>query len=135
MKEVWKFYKETNQQPWGHRIYEVSNLGRVKVNGEIFIPTIVSAGYYYLCHRPLHRIVAELFILGWDEKFEIDHIDCNPLNNRVENLRICRNHKENCNNPLTLYHVKVSNLKRRGIPRSEEIRQKISESKKRSIKW
>lgn len=128
MKEVWKFYKETKQNRWGHRIYEVSNFGRVKLNGKLFKCTIIN-GYYYLCHKPLHRIVAELFLPDWDPNKEVDHINTITTDNRACNLRIV-NHKENCNNPLTLHHVNISNSRKKGVPRSEEIKQKISESKK-----
>ena len=33
----------------------------------------------------------------WDEKLEADHIDINPLNNRIDNLRMLT-HQQNCNN-------------------------------------
>lgn len=101
MIEIWKFYKESNSRPWGHRVYYVSNWGRVKCNGELYKCTICK-GYYYLFRKPLHRIVAELFIPGWDEKCEIDHKDCNRLNNRVDNLLLCKDHKQNMNNPLSI---------------------------------
>ncbi|MBP3905600.1 MAG: HNH endonuclease [Peptostreptococcaceae bacterium] len=35
----------------------------------------------------LHRIVAQAFIPNPDNKPEVDHIDKNPKNNRVDNLR------------------------------------------------
>lgn len=111
MQEVWKFYKETKSK-YGHRIYEVSNLGRVKLNGKLYICPIRKDGYYYLCNKPLHRIVAELFIPGWDEKFEIDHKDRNRLNNMITNLLICFNHSQNINNPLTIqYKIENSHKK------------------------
>lgn len=34
----------------------------------------------------LHRLVGLAFIDGWDEDKEIDHVDCNPLNNLKSNL-------------------------------------------------
>lgn len=106
MTEVWKFYKETNSRPWGHRIYYVSNYGRVKCNGELYICPI-NKGYYYLCGIPLHRIVAELFIPGWKKDYEIDHKDRNKLNNMVTNLLVCQDHKQNMNNPLTIQYREI----------------------------
>jgi hypothetical protein len=111
MQEIWKFYKETYGPRWGHLIWTVSNYGRVKRNGELYICPICG-GYYYLCRRPLHRIVAELFIPGWDEKFEVDHKDCNKLNNMVTNLLICQKHKQNMNNPLSIQHMREGHFKK-----------------------
>ena len=48
----------------------------------------------------IHRLVAEAFIPKPLGATEVDHIDGNKYNNRVENLRWVT-HKENCNNPNT----------------------------------
>lgn len=138
-KEVWKFYKEINHPKWGHRIYEVSSYGRVKCNGELFTCIIhKSQGYYYLCKKPLHRIVAELFLPDWDPNKEVDHIDGNKLNNRIDNLRMC-SHKENMNNPIT--KKCISDAKIGSIPwnynkpnaYTEESKQKMSKSQKLTL--
>lgn len=105
-KEVWIFYKTTYNLRYGYRQYYVSNWGRVMMNGELYICTISSAGYYRLCGKLLHRIIAEKFLPDYYENCEIDHKDCNKLNNMVTNLLVCRNRKENINNPLTLQHMK-----------------------------
>lgn len=105
-KEVWKFWKETNCHRFGKLIYEVSNYGRVKINGEIIEPKLNHYGYKILCSKYLlHRIVAELFIPNPYNLPCVDHIDTNRLNNRVDNLRWV-SYKENSNNPLTIYHNK-----------------------------
>jgi len=44
--------------------------------------------------RPIHRIVAENFINGYSSKCIIDHINGNPSDNRLSNLRILT-HKQN----------------------------------------
>lgn len=62
----------------------------------------------------VHRIVAQAFIPNPEDKPEIDHIDCNPSNNCVENLRWCT-HKENQNNPLTIARIGKSLIGKTGI--------------------
>lgn len=47
-----------------------------------------------------HRLVAEAFIPNPNGYTEIDHIDTDKSNNRVDNLR-WTDRKGNCNNPLT----------------------------------
>ena len=48
----------------------------------------------------VHRLVAEAFIPNPLGLKDVDHIDGNKSNSRVENLRWV-SHKENCNNPNT----------------------------------
>ena len=63
MEEIWKVYKETYPaNSVGSRTYEVSNFGRVKVNGVIVEPNTDSRGYKYIGCFSVHRAVAELFI-------------------------------------------------------------------------
>ena len=115
--EIWKDIK-------GYEgLYQVSNLGRVKSfdrwvkgsynglqfkKGKILKPSI---GHFYFQvslvningeknSYTIHRLVAESFLPNPENKTEIDHIDTNPLNNNVENLKWCT-HKENMNNPIT----------------------------------
>jgi hypothetical protein len=93
--------------------YEVSSLGNVrnKKFGRILKPRSHKSGEY-TCYESLlynedypkgkhmrnHRLVALAFIPLVDGKDWIDHIDANPLNNRVENLRWV-NKSENGLNP------------------------------------
>lgn len=53
----------------------------------------------------VHRLVAEAFIPNPNNYNEIDHIDCNALNNHVENLRWVT-HQENMQNEKTQENVK-----------------------------
>lgn len=125
--EIFKFYKiaYTNKYRTSTRIWEVSNLGRVRLNGEIVEPYMRNR-YLYIGTFYIHRAVAELFIPNPDNKPCVDHINTDPLDNRADNLRWVTA-KENCNNPLTRKHHSEASSRR---VLSAECKQKISEAKK-----
>lgn len=142
--EVFKVYKiaYTSRYRTIARVYEVSNLGRVKCNGKIVEPHM-QGNYLSIASFYIHRAVAELFVHNTENKPCVDHINTDPLDNRAENLRWVTT-KENCNNPLTRSHYsevssrrvlsaeckqKISEAKK-GKTRSEETKRKISEAQK-----
>lgn len=105
MKEVYKIWKDTtNPNGFGRSkgsLWEVSNMGHVRKNGVNVECYVGKQGYVYLSGGDLlHRAVATLFIDNPENKPQIDHIDGNKQNNRVDNLRWV-NAQENMLNPNT----------------------------------
>lgn len=133
MEEIWKDIK-------GYEgLYQVSNLGRVKSmrKQKIMKPWITNKGYYMLSlwnsngksKYLVHRLVAIAFLNKKDGKYFCDHIDGNPLNNNVENLRWCT-HKENCNFEI----AKLRKIeKQKEIHSRDDWRKKQSEAKKNAM--
>lgn len=100
--------------------YMISNLGRVysfphyddmmRKHGGHFLSTQINhSNGYEMAHLMLngkrtakyvHIIVAESFIPNPLHKKEVDHIDTNKTNNRLDNLRWCTR-SENCRNEIT----------------------------------
>lgn len=124
MQEIWRDIKDFEG------LYKVSNLGNVKAleryvlnNGglqhrcERILKPQASKGYYniVLCKngktysKAIHRLVAEAFIPNIDNKLYVDHIDTNPSNNVVTNLRWVTQ-QENARNPLTRKHISESKV-------------------------
>lgn len=99
-------------------LYEVSNYGNVrsiqfhgKKKIKIMTQYTDKRGYKFVKLRDwhnniagpfsVHRLVANAFIENPENKPYIDHIDTNPSNNLVTNLKWVT-HLENQNNPITL---------------------------------
>jgi hypothetical protein len=77
--------------------YQISNLGNVKNvrTKRILSPQTDKDGYKLVClynnkvakTKRLHRLLGQYFIPNPENKKEIDHIDNNPSNNELSNLR------------------------------------------------
>ena len=79
--------------------YEVSDKGRLRKDGTKFLrPHVHITGYVYICIKGkaklLHRLVWEAFNEKISEDKEINHKDCNKLNNSLYNLELVT-HSEN----------------------------------------
>jgi hypothetical protein len=84
--EEWKVCEE-------HTNYSVSNLGNVKNNktGRI-LKCVLNNGYIKVSlgkgnTTQLHRLVGKTFLPNLDNLPEIDHINNDPTDNKLENLR------------------------------------------------
>ena len=90
MIEIWKDVKDYEG------LYQVSNLGRVKrvKTGRVLKPSKHTEGYSMISlyknsiksTKKIHRLVAQAFISNTDSKSQVNHIDEDKTNNRVNNL-------------------------------------------------
>lgn len=88
----------------GYELYEVSNHGRVRRGDKILYLNTVKGGYkqvqlYKYCRKMylVSRLVAQAFIPNPENKPFIDHIDRDPANNMVSNLRWVNRQENNLN--------------------------------------
>lgn len=120
MKEEWKSVEGYEDR------YAVSNTGKVYSvkRNKILSPKTDKYGYYCVClyngrnkHIPIHRLVANAFVLKKEGCDIVNHIDCNKKNNNVENLEwttVQGNTKHAYDNEKT-YRDRVKKLQRMGV--------------------
>ena len=97
--------------------YYITSMGRVwsTYSNKWLIPTANRRGQYVRYYvslgrgnkRYIHRLVAEAFLDNPLSLPEIDHIDTDPTNNCVENLRWVT-HDDNMANPMTADKIKTN---------------------------
>lgn len=116
MEEIWKDIKDYEG------LYRISNLGRVKrlkreyhyynhltkrdnirIVDEKILKGTINKGYNRICltkngiekNHFIHRLVIENFVREVKDNENIDHIDCNKLNNNINNLEIVTTRENN----------------------------------------
>lgn len=128
--------------------YEISNYGNLKRTKKgitkLIKPETLKKGYLRVSiHEDgkrnrylVHRLVAEYFLPNPLNKKQVDHINNNTSDNRVENLRWVTA-KENVQHSIEqgrfVTDKKINAYKGRKV--SEETKKKISEKNKRLIPW
>lgn len=122
--EIFKIFKDTRYNPKG-ALWEVSNYGRVRKNGEEYIPSERKNGYLaFGGHYLVHRAVGELFVPNPEHKKTIDHINRCRFDNRACNLRWATYQEQAENMNWENIRMKLSESLK-GIKRSEETKAKI----------
>lgn len=100
------------RQVVGFPNYQVSNLGNIRSENGIMTPSLDTYGYRQVnvyrkdgggfrgtgrYTRKVYKLVMEAFVGRQDGKTEIDHVNRNRQDDRLENLRWVTSQENNCN--------------------------------------
>jgi hypothetical protein len=133
MEEIWKDI--------GIEKYAVSNMGNVRGQDGIRLLKPFGNGGGYMCvniynlsiRKPIsiHKLVMKTFVGERPVGYEIDHINRNPSDNRLENLRYCSSSENKLNTHRTRTDIEETNsvLRKKIIDKKyrEEHRDKLLE--------
>lgn len=87
-KEEFRVYRDTRKNSNSGALWEVSNYGNVRKNGDVYIPSENKHGYFIFGKNYLvHRAVAEMFLDNPENKPTVDHQNRIRTDNRLSNLR------------------------------------------------
>ena len=137
MNEIWRKIE-------GFENYEVSNLGNVRSlkNKKVKILKLIKreTGYIFINlyknkkihHKSVHRLVASTFIPNPQNKSQVNHIDGDKTNNKVENLEWCtaKENSQHAWNTGLSKSLKGEKNPMYGKHHTKETKNKISESLK-----
>ena len=101
-----RYWVSKNGEIWFHRPYRLRTVPTINRCGKpytqkLHIPEkwnkrklqLTKAGYQQIMfentNHYIHRLVAELYVPGYFEGAQVDHIDCNKVNNHYTNLQWC----------------------------------------------
>lgn len=111
MQEQWREFANGNYEVSSHGRIRRKTPGRNTHPGRIMTPTLLTIGYHQVgptidgknIRMYVHRIVAEAFLGECHDHHEVNHIDGDKTNNRVDNLE----YVTHCDN---MRHARVNNM-------------------------